>query len=215
MPTCECQRINHNRVVASAVADAVKRLDHTALAVVRNGGWELWFRNLLLMRLEQDASLGCIGFTERATVARKRADLMFHCLVCGGATLALELKTNFLTQGRTDRRIRQARTQLGTHLEQETASFLIYTITDLWVEEGDDLYAARHNSVLQRTTYKRFSHRGPSDARRWDRLEGLPQQEMLAQGRLELGRSRALLCVWAARVTGEPAPLTFLRSEQA
>lgn len=100
-----------HRVVARDVRRVVKEIerDPRVLSIIRNGGWELWLRNLLLLGMERT---GGLGFTEGANGSR-RADLLFRCLHCEGVRFAVELKTNFFSQpGAVAKNIRNARGQL-------------------------------------------------------------------------------------------------------
>ena len=214
MTECNCSEVDHDRVVADGVTAVVQGISDAALPVVRNGGWELWFRNLLLMNLERDRTLGSIGFTERRGAGRRRADVVFDCLACPRSTLALEVKTNFLSQSKRVRsRINDAREQLKSYVEQDVPSFLIYSITHLWFTP-EDRYVTKHNGVLKRTGYKHFRKRGANEKEEWADTSLSPENQ-LAEARIKLGSAHALIGVWAARVTRGKYPLRFIRQDEA
>jgi len=207
LAACTCLTLDHDRIVAKAVKAAARGISNGDLSVVRNGGWELWFRNRLLVTLERDRTLGSMGFTERPSGGRRRADLLFHCLKCPATTLALEVKTNFVTQPNDVRKaVVLGRDQLHKHIENAVPSVLICVVTHLWfAAEGP--YSTTHNRVLERTKYKHFRQRSASAREDWTVIDdALPTEDRLVERRLVSGNARALIAIWAARITSTRFP---------
>jgi len=212
--TCRKDKDLCNRVVASEVTRTIKAIeqDSRILSVIRNGGWELWFRNLLLMHMEQADGFDSIGVTEAASRSR-RADLVFHCIRCGGIMLAAEVKTNFSSQRRdVAKRIHDAQGQLEDYIKhpKPIPGYVIYTVTDLWHEQNA-AYATRHNGAVQ-TRYKRFRNHTADVAREALADVGGPfsKHTELARCHLHIEGAHASICVWVARVFDETHPLAFL-----
>lgn len=166
MRKCECNATKHGELVRTAVVDAVNELVNRpgALSVLRNGGWEQWLRNLLLINLETG---NLLGFTEAAFNETKRADLVFYCKRCKGVALGVEVKTNFVKQRATVTRISQAINQLGNLIRDGVPSYLVYTRTHLRGLQGDPLVSAQEKGV-NGTGYKLFDIKNdawpPNDA---------------------------------------------------
>ena len=102
---CKCSYNGLNHQIARAVTRAIDALVRIpkAVSILRNGGWELWLRNVLLIALEEETS--CTGFSEIVIRSKgrkrggKRADLFFECNQCQKVRFVAELKANFAKQG--------------------------------------------------------------------------------------------------------------------
>ena len=216
---CTCRNSHKDVIAPVVVSEVIKAVegmenDPRVLSVIRNGGWELWFRNALLMCMERNRRLGSIGFNEEANGSR-RADLLFRCLSCDAVLFAAEVKTNFFSQpNEVPKMIRGALGQLKHFVDAEVSGFLIYTITHLW-HEGNAPYAEKHNRAV-RTRYKTFRSHSADTAEKEAREDMgplLPKSQEVARCRLSLRGAHAIVRVWLMRVTREDHPLAFLNGK--
>jgi hypothetical protein len=140
---------------SSSVRNILTRLAETpeeSLTVLRNGGWEHWIRDLLLVEM-QNASTW--GFTEGSDNHLQRADLIFRCRANRDVAAAVELKTNFVTQGQREitSRIGNAIDQLDGFLAIPVPGFIVYGLVHLrGVVESSLTNAQMHSSP----SYKHF-----------------------------------------------------------
>lgn len=145
-------------MVAGAVASSMIELTSRgrALTVLRNGGWEQWLRNLLLVHLEEHKH-NVWGFAEASFDNTKRIDLVFYCKACTKVRFAVEVKTNFVLQGPAEinLRISDAIYQLAKLSSRHIPSYIVYGLTHLRGTDGGSLVVAQTRGV-GKTDYKRF-----------------------------------------------------------
>lgn len=154
MPMCNCVPAP-NSSPASSVRKILTRLARTpeeSLTVLRNGGWEQWIRNLLLVEMQNADTW---GFTEGSDKDLKRADLIFRCKANLDVALALELKVNFVNQGTSEfnSQISNAIDQLDGFLAINVPSFITYCLVHLRGQAEAPLVVAQAKSS---TSYKHF-----------------------------------------------------------
>jgi len=194
VPTCDCIP-PPNTPPSGSVRNIVTRLARTpeeSLTVLRNGGWEHWICNLLLVEMQNTDTW---GFTEGNEDDLQRADLIFRCKANLGVALALELKANFVNQGASEinSRIGSAIDQLDGFLGINVPSFIIYCLVHLRGQPAARLVDAQAHSS---PSYKRFD----LDRRRWpdNVVCGLPAGYRAGAVTAELHSEVAELRVWVA-----------------
>ena len=157
-------------VAAADIATEELLETENVLSVLRNAGWELWFRNLLLLGLEKKTH-SSVGFTEawagpgrkkknNKKRAARRADLLFRCLECGNVHFGIEVKINYAAQGKATvhERIKGARVQTAHLIKSGIPVFLVYAIAELWYDakSGPDNFITKHNELVKTAKYKGF-----------------------------------------------------------
>jgi hypothetical protein len=140
----QCNDIHPCVAVATAVSRAVKALtkDACSLTILRNGGWEQWFRNLLLVELQTDNQW---GFTEANDGDTRRVDLMIRCKGCPRVILSIEIKTNYVSQGPAEikKRFHEAIGQVRPFTTSGVPSFIVYLLTHLRGDKRKPLVIAQ------------------------------------------------------------------------
>jgi hypothetical protein len=129
-----------------------------SLTILRNGGWEQWFRNLLLVELQAGNQW---GFTEANDRDTRRVDLMIRCKGCPRVILSIEIKTNFVSQGPTEikKRFHEAIGQLNPFTTSGIPSFIVYVLTHLRGDKDNPLVIAQKGCS---PGYKRFDTKRPA-----------------------------------------------------
>ncbi len=152
---CGCHDLNYDETLGNALEDAVAELTGAAasLSVLRNGGWEQWLRNILLIKLEAPQSW---GLTEARHLDIQRIDLAIYCTLCGHPRFAVEIKINFTKQSPSEikGRISEAICQLSNFAEHNIPTYIVYVLTHLSGEENSPV-VARQN-VEHIPGYKHF-----------------------------------------------------------
>jgi hypothetical protein len=173
-PKCRCDYAN---IVIKALTSALSELVSApgALSILRNGGWEQWIRNHVLVALDYDR---VIGFNEGQHKKTKRADLIFFCRGCEANAFGVEVKTNYVVQGTKtiDGRINEGIEQLRCLISDEVPAYLFYALPHLRGTAPEDLVKAQNT---QHTVwYKHFKN-----ARSWpDGINNnLPKARYLAR----------------------------------
>ncbi len=198
MPKCLCSNRNYDRDVYKAVSDAADSLVAEAhmLSIIRNGGWEQWLRNLLLVELEEATESW--GFTEAREGDTTRVDLIFRCKRCSGVLFAVEVKTNFAVQAiaEVNRRISEAINQLNPFLAMKVPSYIVYSVTNLYSNITEGLVRAQHQSS---PAYKRFR---PDNIEpwQWQNAVDLPIPAPICRPVVERDQCNAEVRVWIAAV---------------
>jgi hypothetical protein len=170
-----------------------------SLAVLRNGGFEQWIRNHILVRSDAYQSW---GFTEARDGAVDRTDLLFRCSECLQPTAAVELKTNFIGQSPREitKRISESLSQLDGYIAR-VPSFLVYCLTHLRGDANTPLVNAQAGAFLP--VYKLFDT--VRDEWPEDRLNALPIDSFACKRVVQAYNAAAEIRVWIASVTENPA----------
>jgi hypothetical protein len=197
---CRCSYNGLNPQITRAVTlatDALVRIPK-AVSILRNGGWELWLRNVLLIALEKKTS--CTGFSEIVIRSKgekrggKRADLFFECNRCQKVRFVAELKANFAKQGEQKgiAEIRGGVAQLTPAITHGIASYAIHAICALTSgNEDSTLFKAQSRRA---SDYKHFKfENSPGDISTF-------QDEAVVSADATDRDCVAVLAVWVAKV---------------
>jgi hypothetical protein len=217
---CDCleNRIERDRIVARAVEDATSAFvgQPRALSVLRNGGPETHFRDVLLASCELQDNERIIGFSEATANGVSRIDLLCKCLHCSGALFAIELKSNFSNQ--TDQfpiNLTKVCAQLRrlAKLTKAIDTFLVYMVTDVWHDEPMGALVAAHNTQMRgsgsrKRNYKTIRNTRPEAAAPPFQPQPTAQGDVPARDTpCVAGRLR----VWAARYYKDSDDLYLLQ----
>lgn len=218
MKKCVCKATDYDGLISRAVSDCLKAVAATkgSIAVVRNGGWEQWLRNHLLIELEREG--GAWGFTEARNHKVMRADLIFNCATCGHIRFAVEVKTNFAIQGATviNDRVSESIGQLEAFVRAGVPSYIVYSLTRLRGDPKSGLVRAQNTAFTP--SYKHFDQLAGG----WPAVKGvvhLPADRYVLSGIPGEG-ANAEVRVWTASVGRDPTraslrQLSFLSQEMA